>query len=246
MLGRSYPNKVDKVALLSFDNQETDLRLVSAIFLSLILTSCMTYDPYTGEEQVSKATIGAAIGATIGAIGAAIDNRGDDSRTRNQRVLAAAAAGGAIGGGVGYYMDRQEAMLRQELANTGVQVVRDGDNLILVMPGNITFSTGSAEVKGDFEAVLQSVATVLTEFDKTILEITGHTDSTGSNQFNQQLSERRATAVSNVLQTHEVAFERILSAGYGEERPIADNGSAEGRALNRRVELVMIPVTVAG
>ncbi|MFN3235990.1 MAG: OmpA family protein, partial [Pseudomonadales bacterium] len=197
------------------------MRLILSSALAVMLTGCMTYDPYTGEEQVSKATIGAAIGATIGAIGAAIDNRGDDSRTRNQRVLAAAAAGGAIGGGVGYYMDRQEAMLRQELANTGVQVVRDGDNLILLMPGNITFATGSAAVKGDFQEVLNSVAKVLTEFDKTILEITGHTDSTGSNEFNQQLSERRATAVANVLQANDVAFERILSAGYGEERPIA-------------------------
>lgn len=222
------------------------MRLILSSALAVMLTGCMTYDPYTGEEQVSKATIGAAIGATIGAIGAAIDNRGDDSRTRNQRVLAAAAAGGAIGGGVGFYMDRQEAMLRQELANTGVQVVRDGDNLILVMPGNITFATGSAAVKGDFQDVLGSVAKVLTEFDKTILEITGHTDSTGSNEFNQQLSERRATAVANVLQANDVAFERILSAGYGEERPIADNSTAEGRALNRRVELVMIPVTAQG
>lgn len=222
------------------------MRLILSSALAVMLTGCMTYDPYTGEEQVSKATIGAAIGATIGAIGAAIDNRGDDSRTRNQRVLAAAAAGGAIGGGVGYYMDRQEAMLRQELASTGVQVVRDGDNLILVMPGNITFATGSAAVKGDFQVVLNSVAKVLTEFDKTILEITGHTDSTGSNEFNQQLSERRATAVANVLQANDVAFERILSAGYGEERPIADNSTAEGRALNRRVELVMIPVTAQG
>ncbi len=219
------------------------MRSFLCLALSAVLTGCMTYDPYTGEEQVSKATIGAAVGATIGAIGAAIDNRGDDSRTRNQRVLAAAAAGGAIGGGVGFYMDRQEAKLRSQLANTGVQVVRNGNNLILVMPGNITFATGSAAVKPDFEDVLQSVAVVLTEFDKTILEITGHTDSTGSNEFNQQLSERRATSVANVLQANKVAFERILSAAFGEDRPIADNGTPEGRALNRRVELVMIPVT---
>ena len=219
------------------------MQKILGLALLSLLTSCMTYDPYTGEEQVSKATIGAAIGATIGAVGAAIDNRGDDSRTRNQRVLAAAAAGGAIGGGVGFYMDRQEAKLRQELANSGVQVLRDGDNLILVMPGNITFATGSSAVKGDFEDVLKSVALVLTEFDKTILEITGHTDSTGSNAFNQQLSERRATSVANVLQANEVAFERILTDGYGEDRPIADNTTEQGRALNRRVELVMIPVT---
>lgn len=217
-------------------------RLIIGLMISFSLVGCMTYDPYTEDEQVSKATIGAAIGAGIGAIGAAIDNRGDDSRTRNQRVLAAAAAGGAIGGGVGYYMDRQEAKLRASLRDSGVRVVRDGNNLILVMPGNITFATGSATVKSDFENVLKSVATVLTEFDKTILEVTGHTDSTGSDAFNMQLSERRAQSVANVLQANEVAFQRILTAGLGETRPIADNSTEEGRAQNRRVELVMIPV----
>ena len=211
--------------------------------LVLGLSSCATYDPYTDDKQVSKATIGAAIGAGLGAIGAAIDNRGDDSRTRNQRVLAAAAAGGAIGGGAGYYMDRQEAKLRASLRQSGVQVVRDGDNLILVMPGNITFATGSSDVKQDFREVLGSVAVVLAEFDKTILEVTGHTDSTGSDAFNLQLSQRRAQSVSNVLQENDVAFKRILTEGYGESRPIADNGSEEGRSQNRRVELVLIPVT---
>jgi outer membrane protein OmpA-like peptidoglycan-associated protein len=217
--------------------------ITTGMCLMFFLGGCATYDPYTEEKQVSKATIGAAIGAGLGAIGAAIDNRGDDSRTRNQRVLAAAAAGGAIGGGVGFYMDRQEAKLRASLRESGVQVVRDGDNLILVMPGNITFATGSATVKTDFRDVLGSVAVVLAEFDKTILEVTGHTDSTGSDTFNLQLSERRAQSVAVVLQENEVAFKRILTAGLGESRPIADNNSGEGRSKNRRVELVLIPVT---
>ena len=220
------------------------MRLLSIfVLLSMTLSGCMTYDPYSDQEQVSKATIGAAIGAGIGAIGAAIDNRGDDARTRNQRVLAAAAAGGAIGGGAGYYMDRQEAKLRASLKETGVRVVRDGNNLILVMPSNITFATESSTVKPEFRKVLVSVAVVLTEFDKTILEVTGHTDATGSDQFNMQLSERRAQAVATVLQENEVAFKRILTQGFGESRPIADNSSVEGRAQNRRVELVLIPVT---
>ncbi|MFT4796674.1 MAG: outer membrane protein OmpA-like peptidoglycan-associated protein [Candidatus Azotimanducaceae bacterium] len=217
--------------------------ITTGLCLVLFLCGCATYDPYTEDRQVSKATIGAAIGAGLGAIGAAIDNRGDDSRTRNQRVLAAAAAGGAIGGGVGFYMDRQEAKLRAGLRESGVQVVRDGDNLILVMPGNITFATGSASVKTDFRKVLSSVALVLAEFDKTILEVTGHTDSTGSDTFNLQLSERRAQSVAVVLQENEVAFKRILTAGLGESRPIADNNSDSGRSKNRRVELVLIPVT---
>jgi outer membrane protein OmpA-like peptidoglycan-associated protein len=140
-------------------------------------------------------------------------------------------------------MDRQEAKLRTSLRESGVQVVRDGDNLILVMPGNITFATGSATVKTNFRDVLGSVAVVLAEFDKTIREVTGHTDSTGSDTFNLQLSERRAQSVDVVLQEKEVAFKRILTAGLGEARPIADNNSVEGRSKNRRVELVMIPVT---
>jgi outer membrane protein OmpA-like peptidoglycan-associated protein len=144
---------------------------------------------------------------------------------------------------VGYYMDRQEAKLRAKLRDSGVRVVRDGDNLILVMPGNITFATKSYELRPDFQEVLDSVSVVLTEFDKTILEITGHTDSTGSDAYNLQLSERRAQAVSNTLIGSSVAQNRILSIGFGESRPIASNNSNEGRTENRRVELVLVPIT---
>lgn len=219
------------------------LRTPIVILLVTALGGCMTYDPYTGEEKVSAATKGAAIGAGLAAIGAAIDNKGKDSRTRNQRVLAAAAAGGAIGGGVGYYMDRQAAKLRMELERTGVRVVRDGDNVILVMPGNITFATNSYEVVPNFREVLQSVSVVVNEFDKTLIEITGHTDSTGSDSYNMMLSERRADAVSDILVANKVKPARILAAGYGEDRPIADNSSEAGRQENRRVEIVLVPIT---
>lgn len=202
----------------------------------------MTYDPYTNEKGVSKATSGAAIGAGVAAVGAAIINRDDDSRDRNQRVLAAAAVGGAIGGGVGYYMDRQEAKLRAQLQNTGVSVMRDGDNLILVMPSNITFASGSASLNPEFDQVLTSVSLVLNEFNKTLLEITGHTDSTGSDSSNMQLSESRARSVSNSLQRNGVALNRMLSQGFGESRPIASNNTDSGRQANRRVELVLIPI----
>ena len=215
------------------------------IFTALVagLSGCMTYDPYTDDKQVSKATTGAAIGASVAAIGAAIANRDDDSRTRNQRVLKAAAAGGGIGGGVGYYMDRQEAKLRAQLRNSGVRVIREGDNLILVMPSNITFNSGSFDLKSDFSDVLTSVALVLKEFDKTILEVTGHTDSVGSDSDNLTLSERRARSVASALQSNGVSGSRILTQGYGESRPIADNSTEAGRQENRRVELVLVPVT---
>ena len=175
------------------------MRYLTVALLAFSVSGCMTYDPYTGEEQVSKATTGAAIGASVAAIIAAIDNNDEDARTRNQRILKAAAAGGAIGGSVGYYMDRQEAKLRNQLVGSGVQVVRDGDHLILVMPSNVTFDTDEYQVRPAFGDVLDSVAIVLTEFDKTLIEVTGHTDSTGSDGYNQLLSERRADAVADRL-----------------------------------------------
>ena len=191
------------------------MRYLTVALLAFSVSGCMTYDPYTGEEQVSKATTGAAIGASVAAIIAAIDNNDEDARTRNQRILKAAAAGGAIGGSVGYYMDRQEAKLRNQLVGSGVQVVRDGDHLILVMPSNVTFDTDEYQVRPAFGDVLDSVAIVLTEFDKTLIEVTGHTDSTGSDGYNQLLSERRADAVADRLREREVSPGRVITLGYG-------------------------------
>lgn len=226
---------------------KTTVQWVAATFAMFAilqaLQGCTTYDPYTGEEKTSNATRGAAIGAGIAAIGAAIESSDDDARTRNQRILKAAAAGGAIGGSVGYYMDRQEAKLREKLRGSGVRVVRDGDNLILVMPGNVTFDTNSSAIRPEFDDVLESVGLVLKEFDKTLVEVTGHTDSTGSDSYNLALSRERANAVANQLRTYDVAADRILTQGYGESRPIASNSTPEGRQQNRRVEVVLVPIT---
>lgn len=219
------------------------MRYLTVALLAFSVSGCMTYDPYTGEEQVSKATTGAAIGASVAAIIAAIDNNDEDARTRNQRILKAAAAGGAIGGSVGYYMDRQEAKLRNQLVGSGVQVVRDGDHLILVMPSNVTFDTDEYQVRPAFGDVLDSVAIVLTEFDKTLIEVTGHTDSTGSDGYNQLLSERRADAVADRLREREVSPGRVITRGYGESRPITSNADKDGRQQNRRVELMLVPLT---
>ena len=219
------------------------MRYLTVALLAFSVSGCMTYDPYTGEEQVSKATTGAAIGASVAAIIAAIDNNDEDARTRNQRILKAAAAGGAIGGSVGYYMDRQEAKLRNQLVGSGVQVVRDGDHLILVMPSNVTFDTDEYQVRPAFGDVLDSVAIVLTEFDKTLIEVTGHTDSTGSDGYNQLLSERRADAVADRLRERDVSPGRVITRGYGESRPIASNADEDGRQQNRRVELMLVPLT---
>ena len=214
-----------------------------AASLSLFLGACSsTYDPYTGEEETSKSAIGAGIGASLGAVIAYLDNKDEDARKRNQRILAAAAGGAALGAGVGYYMDTQEAKLRKQLRGTGVSVKREGDNINLIMPGNITFATGSAEVKDQFKPILDSVTLVLEEFDKTLIVVGGHTDSDGSDTFNQQLSENRARSVAQYFAQKGILAERLDPVGFGERVPITSNQTMEGKQQNRRVELTLLPI----
>ena len=170
-------------------------------------------------------------------------NKDKSSRERNQRLLRDAGIGAIVGGGVGYYMDTQEAKLRKQLRSTGVSVQRDGDNINLVMPGNITFPTAGSNLRTDFYDVLDSVALVLEEFDKTIIVVAGFTDSVGSTSYNQMLSESRAQSVANYLQNKEIKPVRFEVIGFGESSPIADNNTEAGRALNRRVELTLLPIT---
>ncbi len=216
-------------------------RLAALSGVTLLVTACTTIDPYTREEKTSHATTGAIIGAVSGAVVGAIS--GDDSRERRNRALIGAGVGALAGGAVGYYMDVQEAKLRKQLEGTGVRVVREGDNITLVMPSNVTFGVDQAAIKASFYPVLDSVALVLDEYDKTIIDIVGHTDSTGSHQYNQALSERRADSVAKYLISQKVLPARIETFGMGETRPVASNATAEGRQLNRRVELTLIPVT---
>ncbi len=216
--------------------------LALGIAAATLLAGCMTYDPYTGEKEVSKTTKGAAIGAGIAALGAYIDNRDSDRRQRTERILKSAGVGAVAGGAVGNYMDRQEAKLRHQLEGSGVRVVREGDNITLVMPGNITFDTGRIDIKANFTNVLDSVVLVVNEFDKTVLEVAGHTDSVGSDSANLSLSEGRANSVANYLRGKGVKPERLTTIGYGETRPVADNSTDAGREQNRRVELTLLPI----
>ena len=202
----------------------------------VILTGCQTLDPYTGDSQTSKATkygIGAAI--VCGLIGAGESSK----RARN-----AAAGCGAIGAGVGAYMDNQEKELRDQLVNSGVQVQRDGDNIRLIMPNNITFGTDRYDLRDSFTEVLNSVVLVLNKYPDTMLAIFGHTDSTGAASYNMELSQKRATSVVSYLLSRQVEASRISSSGAGESQPIADNQTTQGRALNRRVELSIVPKQV--
>jgi outer membrane protein OmpA-like peptidoglycan-associated protein len=211
------------------------------VVLAAVLCACQTVDPYTGEQKTSKATTGALIGAAAGAAVGAIS--GDDNRERRKRAAIGAGVGALAGGAVGHYMDRQEAELRKRLADTGVSVTRKGNQVILNMPGNITFDTNRSEINANFFPVLDSVAEVLHEYDKTLVEVVGHTDSTGSDAINQPLSQRRADSVVAYLRSHGVVPARLSAYGVSSNYPIASNATAEGRALNRRVEIALLPLT---
>jgi len=218
------------------------LVIIGIVSLTLI-SGCETFDAYTGEKKVSSTAKGAGIGAGIGVVLAYLSNKDESSKKRKKRMLQAAGIGAIAGGGIGYYMDTQEAKLRKTLRGSGVSVERDGDNINLVMPGNITFVTAGYDLNAGFYEVLNSVIIVLQEFDKTIIVSAGHTDSRGSEKYNQDLSERRADSVAQYLLAKGVVEARIESVGFGEGAPIADNSTEEGRSLNRRVELSLIPIS---
>ena len=217
---------------------KTRRNLIAATALMALLAGCTT-NPYTGESQAGKAGIYGGIGAATGAvIGAATSSKKD----RTKGALIGAAVGGAAGGGYGYYVDTQEAKLRQTLQGTGVQVQRNGDDLKLIMPGNITFASNSADISSSFYPTLNSLVLVFKEFNKNGVNIVGHTDSTGSQELNQSLSQRRAQSVANYLTANGVAAQRISAYGAGPSQPIASNATEAGRAQNRRVEINLRPL----
>lgn len=213
--------------------------LAAIVVACIALSACetlQTEDPYTGEKKVSKTAAGAGIGAVGGAVVGAIAGG-------RKGALIGAGVGALAGGGVGYYMDQQEAKLRQQLRGTGVSVTRVGDSIILNMPGNVTFASNSSDVSSTFYPVLDSVAIVLNEYEKTYVDVIGYTDSSGSEQYNQTLSEKRAASVARYLESHKVLPQRIVITGRGESNPVASNDTSEGRAMNRRVEITLTPVT---
>ena len=211
--------------------------LLTTVILTLAAPACTTLDPYTREEKVANATKGAAIGAAAGAAAGAIV-AGD-----RRSVLIGAGIGALAGGVVGNYMDQQEAALRARLEDTGVSVTRDGEQIMLNMPGHVTFATNSADVTSRFYDVLNSVSLVLNEFNRTYVDLVGHTDSTGSLDYNQALSVRRADSVGDYLQGQGVEPARFIISGAGPSTPLASNDTPEGRAMNRRVEIILTPLT---
>jgi outer membrane protein OmpA-like peptidoglycan-associated protein len=214
--------------------------LAVAALAAVLVSACQTVDPYTGEKKTSDATYGALIGAGAGAAIGMIS--GHDAKERRQRALIGAGVGGLSGAAVGAYMDKQEAELREQMRQSGVSVTRKGDDIILNMPGNITFRSGSADLNPQFFKVLDGVAQVAKKYDKTIIEVAGHTDNVGGAEYNRQLSERRAGSVAQYLESRGVSGQRIMTAGGGENHPIASNSTEQGRAANRRVEVTLAPL----
>jgi outer membrane protein OmpA-like peptidoglycan-associated protein len=208
---------------------------------SIVVAGCTTTDPYTGEKQISKTTGGAVIGALAGAAGGLVvaNQTGADPRAA---ALIGAGIGGLTGGAIGNYMDQQEAELRAQLQGTGISVTRQGDRIILNMPSNITFATDQDQINPGFYPTLNSVAIVLRKFDKTYIDINGHTDNVGNAAYNQGLSERRAASVANYLGPQGVDQRRISTLGFGMTQPIASNANEAGRAQNRRVEISIAPI----
>ena len=208
--------------------------------LSLVSVSACVTDPNTGERKISRTAIGGVGGAAAGALlGGLIGGK-------TGRIIGA-VGGGAIGGVVGYKMDQQIKELRESTAGSGVDVSEvDGGEAILVnLPDGVTFDVGSATLKPGFRSTLDDVATSLQQYPNSLIDVYGHTDSTGSDSFNQGLSERRAQTVANYMTSRGVNSARIRWQGFGETMPVADNSTEEGRRLNRRVEIKIIPLTQA-
>jgi outer membrane protein OmpA-like peptidoglycan-associated protein len=215
--------------------------ILAATASALLLTACTT-NPYTGEQQVSKGLLGAGTGAALGGAAGALIGATTSVKTR-KAALIGAGLGALAGGGVGVYMDNQEAKLRQRLQNSGVSVTRVGDSIVLNMPSNITFASDQSDVKPEFYDTLNSVALVFQEFDQTLIDVAGHTDSDGSDDYNYDLSRQRAASVARYLTSQQLDRNRFSVDGRGEREPIASNASASGKQKNRRVEITIQPLT---
>lgn len=225
----------------------TTLALASALVLSACATggSYVQQDQYGNQsEQQNRTGRGALIGTAIGVAAGLLS--GDSATERRQHAMVGAGIGALSGAAIGNYQDRQERALRERTANTGIDVQRQGDNITLNLPDGITFDFGKATLKPQFYTSLNGVASTLREYNQTMIEVVGHTDSIGSDEVNLRLSKQRADAVAAYLEAQGVQQVRIQTLGAGKAYPIADNGTEAGRAQNRRVEIRVVPLTNDG
>lgn len=211
------------------------LTLIAAMAGTLLVAGC-AQNPYTSEQDKTAkgATIGAGAGALLGNVIAGSGNK-------TGGTLIGAAVGATVGGLVGRQMDEQERQLRQDMAGTGVDVQRQGDTIRLQAPESVTFQTNSAQIQPQFRRTLNDVAASIQQYPNTVVRVEGHTDSTGSASYNQDLSVNRAQSVASYLAQQGVSSSRLQAVGYGESRPIATNSTPQGRAQNRRVEILILP-----
>jgi outer membrane protein OmpA-like peptidoglycan-associated protein len=215
--------------------------IIAITALAFTLSACST-NPFTGETQISNTAVGVGAGAGIGAgVGALVGAAaGADVR---KSALIGAGLGLLSGGAIGVYMDAQEAKLRKQLQGTGVSVTRVGDSIVLNMPSNVTFATNQAAVKPQFYSTLNSVSLVFKEYKQTLINVVGHTDSTGDANFNYDLSRRRAASVAQYLEGTNLDANRFSVEGHGASDPIASNATVSGKAQNRRVEITIMPLS---
>jgi outer membrane protein OmpA-like peptidoglycan-associated protein len=204
------------------------------ISFSFLLTSC-TRDPYTGEVKLSNIATYSAGGAVLGTIVGRVGGKSKKNTARG--ALIGVIAGGALGA----YFDNQEQALRRELEDTGIRIQRNQNEIKLIMPGNITFSTDSSNINSDFYKTLNSIAKVFKKYKNTNILIEGFTDSIGTNRYNKTLSIKRAKSVNKYLALQGISEFRIEAYGRGENSPIASNKTSKGREQNRRVEINILP-----
>jgi outer membrane protein OmpA-like peptidoglycan-associated protein len=216
--------------------------MIALALSGALSTAACTTDPYTGQRTINRTAVG-ILGGAVG--GYLLGDLVGGDHDRNAKMIGA-GIGAIAGGAVGNYMDRQEADLRRQTAGTGVDVIRSGDELILRMPAGITFPVDSYALQPGVQGTLNEVARTLASYNQTYIDVLGHTDSTGSDEYNQALSERRAQSVADYLASNGVARARMGIRGYGETQPIASNDSEAGRSQNRRVEIKVVPVTQPG
>ena len=214
---------------------------IACLLAATALTACTTVDPYTGQTVRSNTRTGAIVGALGGAALGYLSN--DKSEQGRKNALIGAGVGALAGAGVGAYMDKQQAQLRAQLADTGVTVTRQGDNIVLNMPSDVTFAFDRSDIQPQFYKVLDEVAGTMNQYPSTTIDVVGHADSVGTDVYNQALSERRASSVASYLTTRGVLPARLYVAGMGERQPIASNDTEAGRAQNRRVEIILRPYT---
>lgn len=218
--------------------------IVASVSIAAMLgaAACTTTDPYSSTPNRNNTGTGAIAGALGGALLGYLTNTSSGEQGR-KNALIGAGIGALAGAGVGQYMDRQQRALEAELSGTGVGVARQGDNLVLRMPSDVTFATNQSSLDSRFLPVLDDVARVLQEYDRSMVDVIGHTDASGGDAINQPLSERRASSVASYLIDRGVIRERLYVAGMSARNPIASNDTPQGKAQNRRVEILIRPFT---